>query len=182
MVKKSGQLFFFFSSCSNLQLEHDHVTKEPIVNKVCFCFPFSFLPFVCVVVVVAAAATDVASPDTVGPSPTSPCSSTLVVLLLPRPLPPPPSPIEEELLDCCLQAETTGPVVLPKIFFNETLPLTCGFVLDAVKLGNSGKSVLESLGGGVFILLVGVLLDVDVIVEDDVGREDADQGVVLRCA
>jgi hypothetical protein len=155
---------------------NDHVAKEPIVNKVCFCFPLSFLPFVCVVAVAAVVvAVAVASPDT-GPSPTSPCSSTTAVLI--RPPPPTPSPIEK--LDC-FQAGTTGPVVLPKIFFNETLPLTWGFALDAVILGNSGKSVLESLGGRF------VFFDDD---DDDegVGRipkdgdaaELADHGV-LRC-
>jgi hypothetical protein len=51
------------------------------------------------------------------------------------------SPIEE--LGC--QAETAGPFAFPEIFFNETFPRTCGFVLDAVEPGNSGKSVLKSL-------------------------------------
>ena len=143
---------------------NDHVAKEPIVNKVCFCFPLSFLPFVCVVVTVGA----VASPGT-GPSPASP--STIAVLA--RPPPPPPSPIDE--LDCC-QAGTTGTPVLPKIFFNETLPLTCGFILDADELGNSGKSVLESLGGG-FV----VLFDDDDDDDDEGAAELPDHGV-LRCA
>ena len=156
----------------------DHVAKEPIVNKVCLCFPLSFLPFVCgvVVVVVVVVAVD-ASPAT-GP-PTSPCSSTTAVLARPPP-PSPPSPIVE--LDCC-QAETTGPVVLPKIFFNETFPLTCGLVLDAAELGNSGKSVLESLGGGF------VLLDDNDDEDDGVDRTPKDEGTaelpdhgVLRCA
>ena len=148
--------------------QHDQVAKEPIVNKVCFCFPFSFLPFVCVVVVAVVAAT-VASPDTGSPPPGS---STAAVLIRPPP-PVSSSPIEE--LDCC-QAGTTGPVVLPKIFFNETLPLTCGFVLEADRLGNSGKSVLESLGGG-FVLDDGV----GRTPKDEGGAELPDHGVV-RCA
>ena len=146
---------------------HDHVAKEPIVNKVCFCFPLSLLPFVCVVVTVVA----VASPDTER-SPSPLCSSITAVLA--RSLPPPsPSPVEE--LDCC-QAGTTGPVVLPKIFFSETLPLTCGFVLDADKLGNSGKSVLESLGGG-FAFFDGV----GRVPKDEGAAELPDHGV-LCCA
>ena len=151
------------------QHNHDQVAKEPIVNKVCFCFPLSFLPFVCVVV----AALAFASLDT-GSSPVPPCSSTTSVLASSPP--PLPSPIEE--LDCC-QAGTTGPVVFPKIFFKETLPLTWGFVLDADELGNSGKRVLESLGGG-FVLFVD---------DDGVGRIPKDDGAaelpdhgVLRCA
>ena len=96
----------------------------------------------------------------------SPCSSITAVLLAR----PPPSPIVEELN--CRQAETTGPDVLPKIFFNETFPLTCGFVFDVAKLGNSGKSVLESLGGG-FV--------VELFDEDEAAAELADHGV-LRCA
>jgi hypothetical protein len=160
----------------NLTTISDHVFKEPIVNKVCLCFPLSFLPlFVCVVFAVAVAAVAVATPDDTAPSPTSPRSSTTLA----RPPPPlAPSPIDD-------QAETTGPFVLPNIFFNDTLPLTCGFVLDAAKLGNSGKSVLESFDDDD---------DDDPLIDEGVGRfpskdEDADAAAaelpdhgVLRCA
>jgi len=62
------------------------------------------------------------------------------------------------------------------------LPLTCGFVLETVELGNSGKSVLESLGG--FVLFEDDRTLTDVGVGRDPNDEEAtelpDQGVV-RC-
>ena len=91
---------------------------------------------------------------------------------------PPSSPVEA--LYCC-QAGTSSPAVLPKIFFNEILPLTCGFVLDAHKLvDNSGKSVLGSLGGG-FVLFDDDGEGVGRILKDEGAAARPDHGV-LRCA
>ena len=78
-------------------------------------------------------------------------------------------------------ADTPGPVVFPKIFFNETLPLTCGFDLEAVKLGNSGKSVLESLGPFVFLVDSRTLPDVGVGRDPTEDAAELTDHGVIRC-
>src|SRR5271154_123515 len=92
--------------------------NEPSVNKVCFCFPFPFLP------------------DKFFPEDPTPASSAPPPSPPPPPLPPPPP-----------HTDGGGSKALPKIFLRDELPLMGGgftwFKLDGV--GSWGKDVLDNL-------------------------------------
>lgn len=89
------------------------------MKSVCFCFPFDFFPFPPAAFAFALGSSELGPP-------------------LSSPSPAAPAP----------HAAAVGALEVPRIFFNDTFPLTCGLLLAFDEVGSSGNKEPDSFGAG----------------------------------